>query len=489
MPPVVQHRTPAPPAPAARKQNASATSSEPKFDATNFRQELVRQRKAKAEKAKPRETSEAAKSSPAKLSRVHKARKGRQEKSAKGEAGSGAADPAGAVAQGGSTDLARAQELAPEIGSDGGAETSVVDEVVETRSDESSDEAAAGVAASVRTNDSAPPARSEPAGGDNDHSARGVSALAATAVDAGAVAEKTAGAVKDDAGAGPQAPQIDETEVAKDSPAKPTSPRPAQDAGAKAPPTGGAFGQALAGSSRPASEEGDPGGQESGDNAAGGRSASSAGWMQDLEAATGEFSEAMAQADSSAAPHAGRAETTDPSASSMVDLSPKPAGPAGPHAVPAVADALPPEARFAAANHENIVKGMHAEVLPNGGTMRIRLDPPQLGALQVTVHVRDGVVTASFETSNDEATRLLGHSLNQLKAVLESHGVGVDKLQVQQAPRDEHANAPRDDGSRHQGQTPYEQEQAARQEQQRKEMLRKMWRRLSGGADPLDVTV
>jgi flagellar hook-length control protein FliK len=179
----------------------------------------------------------------------------------------------------------------------------------------------------------------------------------------------------------------------------------------------------------------------------------------------------------------------------MVDLSPKPAGPAGPHAAPAAAaaDALPPEARFAAANHENIVKGMHAEVLPNGGTMRIRLDPPQLGALQVTVHVRDGVVTASFETSNDEATRLLGHSLNQLKAVLESHGVGVEKLQVQQAPRDEHANAPRDgsrdDGSRHQGQTPYEQEQAARQEQQRKEMLRKMWRRLSGGADPLDVTV
>ena len=151
-------------------------------------------------------------------------------------------------------------------------------------------------------------------------------------------------------------------------------------------------------------------------------------------------------------------------------------------------DALPPEARFAAANHENIVKGMQAEVVPGGGTMRLRLDPPQLGALQVIVHVRDGMVTAAFETSNDEATRLLGHSLNQLKTVLESHGVAVDKLQVQQAPRDERAGTAQDDPSRRQDRPAHDQDHAARQEQQRREMMRRMWRRLSGFADPLDVT-
>ena len=148
----------------------------------------------------------------------------------------------------------------------------------------------------------------------------------------------------------------------------------------------------------------------------------------------------------------------------------------------------PPEVRFATANHDNIVTSMRAEVLPNGGSMRIRLDPPQLGALQVTVQVRDGLITAAFETSNDEATRLLGHSLNQLKGVLESQGVAVDKLQVQQAPRDANPSGAHDDSRREQGGNRQEQDHQARQEQQRREMLQKMWRRLAGGQDPLDLT-
>jgi flagellar hook-length control protein FliK len=159
-------------------------------------------------------------------------------------------------------------------------------------------------------------------------------------------------------------------------------------------------------------------------------------------------------------------------------------------AAPGLPDATPPEVRFAEANHENIVRDMRAELLPRGGSMRIRLDPPQLGALQVTVRVQDGVVTAAFETSSDEATRLLGHSLNHLKSVLESHGVSVDKLQVQQSPREEQPAANRDHQHRrgHEGSQDPDREHASRQEQQRREMLRRMWRRLSGAQDPLDLT-
>jgi len=168
-----------------------------------------------------------------------------------------------------------------------------------------------------------------------------------------------------------------------------------------------------------------------------------------------------------------------------------PAAPSGTHALaaPPAPDALPPEARFAAANHENIVTSMRAEVLPNGGTMRIRLDPPQLGAMQVTVRIEDGMITAAFETSSDEATRLLGHSLNQLKTTLETHGVAVDRLQVQQAPREAQSSSSQGDARREQGgQSSSDQEQSARQEQQRREMLRKLWRRLTGEPDPLDLT-
>jgi flagellar hook-length control protein FliK len=143
------------------------------------------------------------------------------------------------------------------------------------------------------------------------------------------------------------------------------------------------------------------------------------------------------------------------------------------------------EASFIEANHPKIVTGVHGQLLPNGGTMQIRLDPPELGALQVTVHMRDGVMTAAFETSNDDATRMLSHSLNQLKSALESTaGISVEKLHVQQSSRQEsHGQG----GDQQQQSNAREQQQEARQEQQRRELLQRMWRRLAGGGDPLDL--
>ena len=152
-------------------------------------------------------------------------------------------------------------------------------------------------------------------------------------------------------------------------------------------------------------------------------------------------------------------------------------------AVPAAAPApLPPQTHFVEANHSKIVTAVQTQALTNGGTMQIRLDPPELGALQVMVHMQDGVMTASFHTSNDDATKLLSHSLSQLKQVLESQGVSVERLQVSQTPKEQHA---RNDDPREQPRDA--QDDAHRQEQQRKDMLRRMWRRLSNGSDPLDL--
>jgi flagellar hook-length control protein FliK len=140
-----------------------------------------------------------------------------------------------------------------------------------------------------------------------------------------------------------------------------------------------------------------------------------------------------------------------------------------------------PEAEFAASNHAQIVTGIRGELLPGGGTMQIRLDPPELGALQISVRMQDGVMTASFQTSSDDAAKLLSHSLTHLKSMLESTGVSVEKLHVEQAPR-EHKT-----GEQSQQQSGPHDDAAARQEQQRKEMLRRMWRRLAIGSDPLDM--
>jgi flagellar hook-length control protein FliK len=178
----------------------------------------------------------------------------------------------------------------------------------------------------------------------------------------------------------------------------------------------------------------------------------------------------------------------DPAAHLATDTSHHP----GEAAVQANKPPVPPpspEVDFAQTNHDRIVTGVHSQLLPHGGAMEIRLDPPELGALKVMVEMRDGVMNATFQTSNEQATQLLSHSLNQLKHVLESQGVSVERIQVQQAPKNEHTQR---DGDRQQQQQNQQRDMnddhAARQEQQRKEMMRRMWRRVSGAGDPIDYT-
>jgi len=151
---------------------------------------------------------------------------------------------------------------------------------------------------------------------------------------------------------------------------------------------------------------------------------------------------------------------------------------------PAPLPPLPPDQSFVQSNHPKILTAIHGQLLPNGGSMHIRLDPPELGALAVQIDVRDGVVTASFQTSNDQATRLLSHSLTQLRTTLESAGITVEKLQVQQSPR-EHFASGNNDRDRHPNQQAYE--RSGHDDRQRREMLQRLWRRLTVGRDNLDL--
>ncbi|MDB5325699.1 MAG: hypothetical protein JWM57_1268 [Phycisphaerales bacterium] len=140
-------------------------------------------------------------------------------------------------------------------------------------------------------------------------------------------------------------------------------------------------------------------------------------------------------------------------------------------------------------NVDHIVTSVRGELLTKGGTMQIRLDPPSLGAINVQISFDDGVMSASFQTNNDDATRLLSHNLSQLKTQLESTGVSVDHIQVKQAAPSEQSsgsNQQGESGERHSSRETG-QEQSARQEQQRREMLARMWAKLSGNGDPLDL--
>ena len=146
---------------------------------------------------------------------------------------------------------------------------------------------------------------------------------------------------------------------------------------------------------------------------------------------------------------------------------------------------VPVERQFAEKNVDSIVTSIRGELASKGGTVHLRMDPPTLGTVQIRVDVdANGVLTASMQTSNEQATQLLSHSLSHLKNALESAGVTVDRIQVRQAPSAD-ASSQQNNESQERQQNPHD--HPARQEQQRREMLQRMWAKLSLGSDPLDL--
>ncbi len=154
-------------------------------------------------------------------------------------------------------------------------------------------------------------------------------------------------------------------------------------------------------------------------------------------AAANAAAETETAAATAAAPTTGKEKGADVPATAFADLLPAPTPVSSQSATPAVVSqpAVPqtPVAQFAQANQQSIVSTINGKLLPNGGTMNITLNPPDLGAMQISVHMENGVMSASFETSSDQATRLLTHTLGQLKNALETQGVSVDRLHVRQS--------------------------------------------------------
>lgn len=64
-------------------------------------------------------------------------------------------------------------------------------------------------------------------------------------------------------------------------------------------------------------------------------------------------------------------------------------------------------------------------------TISVRLHPPELGALQIDVSERNGVMTARFEVQTQAAQKILGDSLPKLHDVLAQLGASVERIDVQ----------------------------------------------------------
>lgn len=76
-------------------------------------------------------------------------------------------------------------------------------------------------------------------------------------------------------------------------------------------------------------------------------------------------------------------------------------------------------------------RGLAKLVSRGGGEMRLTLQPASLGEVRVAVRVGDGVVSARFEATGEAAREALGTRLAELRGVLESRGVAVERLHVE----------------------------------------------------------
>jgi flagellar hook-length control protein FliK len=76
------------------------------------------------------------------------------------------------------------------------------------------------------------------------------------------------------------------------------------------------------------------------------------------------------------------------------------------------------------------------QVGEGGGTIRLRLDPPELGKMRLEVHVDRDIVRAEAVVENGQARQLLNQSVDQLRELLSQKGLDLQQFDVsEQASR------------------------------------------------------
>jgi flagellar hook-length control protein FliK len=132
-----------------------------------------------------------------------------------------------------------------------------------------------------------------------------------------------------------------------------------------------------------------------------------------------------------------------------------------------LATSAPPTPQTSTA--DRVVRAMHTMVNQRGGTLSMKLDPPDLGTLRVQMSIARGVVNAQFHTETSQATEVIKQSMPALRSALESQGLQVDKLQVHGPPPGDQQNAANADGQGQDAQARSQQDAADGQSRGRRE--------------------
>jgi flagellar hook-length control protein FliK len=79
---------------------------------------------------------------------------------------------------------------------------------------------------------------------------------------------------------------------------------------------------------------------------------------------------------------------------------------------------------------DQVLAGMRGKLDARNGEATIRLDPPNMGTLQVKVQLENGTLNAQFLSDQPLVRGLLTEHMDRLRSVLEGQGIVVDRLVV-----------------------------------------------------------
>ncbi len=82
-------------------------------------------------------------------------------------------------------------------------------------------------------------------------------------------------------------------------------------------------------------------------------------------------------------------------------------------------------------NIARVARALQNAIQHKGGTVTLRMSPPELGMVRVDVTVKAGVVSVQFRADHESIQNLMNRELSQLRQALQRQGLTVDRLEVQ----------------------------------------------------------
>lgn len=104
-------------------------------------------------------------------------------------------------------------------------------------------------------------------------------------------------------------------------------------------------------------------------------------------------------------------------------------------------------------NTARIARGMQNAIQQKGGSVTLRLTPPEMGTVRIQLQIQNGTVNATFHAETESTRTMLNQQMSQLRTALEHQGLGVERLSVQSMPQSSNASMQQDAGGERDGQS------------------------------------